>query len=77
MWNKYSVFITYLQVTSKKEQSIKVFTNATSENEAVINGDACDMDHCNNDQYPQVCRSYSSYKRKLAKADYNLSRCHC
>lgn len=52
MWNKYAVFITYLQVTSKKEQSIKVFTNATSENEAVINGDACDMDHCNNDQYP-------------------------
>lgn len=31
---------------------LKVFTNAINENEVVINGDACDMDHCANDQYP-------------------------
>lgn len=28
-----------------------VFTNAVNENEAMINGDACDTDHCANDQY--------------------------
>lgn len=29
-----------------------MFTNVINENEAVTNGDACDMDHCANDQYP-------------------------
>lgn len=27
------------------------FTNAINENEAMVNGDACDTDHCANDQY--------------------------
>lgn len=28
-----------------------MFTNAVNENEAMINGDACDTDHCANDQH--------------------------